>query len=177
MTSTPRAKFLAAGIVLEFAESANAQFQKQKLGQPLAKTLRAKRASLEETVALYQQVSDYQVQEFATRAAYSTAQLYLELATELLNLPTPAGLNELEKEQYLVLLEEQAIPFEDLAISLHEANASRARQQIWDQWIAKSFEALAELLPARYRPAETAGTAEEKRLFWLQLLEQEVTQR
>ncbi|MGD9832345.1 MAG: hypothetical protein AB7U92_06315, partial [Piscinibacter sp.] len=52
--------------------------------------------------------------------------------------------------------EEQAFPFEEKAIELHEANAARASQGIYDKWVKQSFEALAKLRPVRYGKAERA---------------------
>ena len=53
-----------------------------------------------------------------------------------------------------MLLEEQAFPFEEKAIELHEVNARRAAEGIYDEWVKKSFAALAELRPVRYGKAE-----------------------
>ena len=59
-----------------------------------------------------------------------------------------------ELEQYNVLLEEQAFPFEEKAIELHETNARRASDGIYDKWVKSSFTALGELRPARYGKVE-----------------------
>ena len=58
------------------------------------------------------------------------------------------------REQYDVLLEEQAFPFEEKSIKLHEVNAARAREGIYDEWVQKSFVALAQLNPGRYAKGE-----------------------
>src|SRR3569623_86861 len=68
----------------------------------------------------------------------------------------PANLSPLELEQYNVLLEEQAYPFEEKAIALYEANARRAAADIYDEWVKKSYTALGVLLPARYAKTEKA---------------------
>ena len=54
------------------------------------------------------------------------------------------------REQYDVLLEEQAFPFEEKAIELHEANAQRTGDGVYDEWVQRSFDVLAKLKPARY---------------------------
>jgi cellulose synthase operon protein C len=53
-----------------------------------------------------------------------------------------------------VLLEEQAFPFEEKAIKLHELNTARAKEGIYDEWVQKSFTALAQLNPGRYAKVE-----------------------
>ena len=50
---------------------------------------------------------------------------------------------------------EQAYPFEEKAIEIHEANSKRSHQGTYDDWVKQSFNALAKLLPARYNKAET----------------------
>jgi hypothetical protein len=67
----------------------------------------------------------------------------------------PGGLNDLELEQYEILLEEQAYPFEEKAIELHQANVGRTAEGIYDQWVKQSFASLEKLLPARYRKPES----------------------
>jgi tetratricopeptide (TPR) repeat protein len=66
----------------------------------------------------------------------------------------PKRLSTEELEQYDLLLEEQATPFEEQAIALHEANAARAREGIYDSGVQGSFGALAQLLPARFGKTE-----------------------
>ena len=71
-----------------------------------------------------------------------------------MNSERPKGLSALELEQYNVLLEEQAYPFEEQAIALHEANAHRTAEHIYDDWVKQSFAALTKLLPGRYAKTE-----------------------
>ena len=66
----------------------------------------------------------------------------------------PSGLDELALEQYDLLLEEQTFPFEEKAIDLFETNAARAADGVWDEWVEKSYEELASLMPARYAKLE-----------------------
>ncbi len=66
----------------------------------------------------------------------------------------PKNLSKDELEQYNVLLEEQAFPFEEKAIKLHEVNVGRAKDGADDEWVQKSFGALAQLNPGRYGKVE-----------------------
>jgi hypothetical protein len=66
----------------------------------------------------------------------------------------PKGLKKLELEQYNVLLEEQAYPFEEKAIELHEVNARRTAKGVYDEWVRQSFVALQTLKPGRYARVE-----------------------
>jgi len=66
----------------------------------------------------------------------------------------PKKLSKAELEQYNVMLEEQAFPFEEKAIELHETNARRAATGIYDPFVQKSFAELAKLKPGRYAKNE-----------------------
>jgi hypothetical protein len=57
-------------------------------------------------------------------------------------------------EQYIVMLEEQAYPFEEKAIELHEVNVRRIADRIYDRWVRSSIEALGKLRPVRYGKVE-----------------------
>jgi hypothetical protein len=66
----------------------------------------------------------------------------------------PGNLNEMELEQYEILLEEQAFPFEEQAISLHEINMRRSWEGVYDDWVKRSFSELKKLMPARFDKQE-----------------------
>jgi hypothetical protein len=98
--------------------------------------------------------SDYGVAEVTTAATYHVAALYQDFAKSLTGSQRPKKLSKLELEQYDVMLEEQADPYVDQAIALHGANARRASEGLYDEWVQKSFAALRVLQPARYGKTE-----------------------
>jgi hypothetical protein len=59
-------------------------------------------------------------------------------------------------------LEEQAYPFEEKAIHIHESNVERVAQGIYDQWVQKSFSKLKVLDPGRYAKSEKGETIASK---------------
>ena len=77
------------------------------------------------------------------------------MSRDLIKSERPKDLDELALEQYDLLLEEQATPFEEKAIQIHQANAQRTTKGIYDQWVKRSFEELAKLMPARYKKSES----------------------
>ena len=89
-----------------------------------------------------------------TAAGWAMADLYRDLGKSLLDSERPPSLSQEEREAYDVLLEEQAFPFEEKAIEIHETNARRAADGVYDQWVRKSYASLAELKPARYARSE-----------------------
>ena len=151
---TDRSRFLAAKASLIRIEPAVEEFKSIKLVQPLAKSLKAKKAAMDKVLGMYSRALDYQVAEVTTAATFGMAELYRRLSADVLASERPSKLSADALEEYNVLLEEQAYPFEEQAIKLHEANAKRAADGIYDEWVKKSFDALAKLMPARYAKAE-----------------------
>ena len=151
---TDRSRALAARATLTLAIPLRDEFLRIKLVAPLKKSLAEKRQALEAALKAYTQAADYQVAEVTTAATYESAELYRQLGKDLLTSQRPKNLSKDELEQYDVLLEEQAFPFEEKAIKLHEVNAARAKDGTYDEWVQKSFAALAQLNPGRYGKVE-----------------------
>jgi tetratricopeptide (TPR) repeat protein len=151
---TERSKYLAAKATLKFAEPTSFAFNSVRLTAPLKKSLPLKKESMERALDAYGRAAQYGVAEVTTAATYSMAELYRTLAKDLMESERPANMGAEELEQYDILLEEQAFPFEEKAIEIHEGNAARAREGVYDEWVQKSFDALAKLKPARYAKAE-----------------------
>lgn len=151
-----RTRFLAAQSTLRLAQPAYDSFQQIKLKAPLQKNLKRKKTQMQSAIAAYKKAANYGIAEITTAATFRIGELYQQFSQALLESERPKGLNEEELEQYEILLEEQAYPFEDKAIALHETNTKRTVKGIYDQWVKRSFEALAQLLPARYAKREKA---------------------
>jgi len=151
---TDRSKALAAKATLTLAEPAREEFMRVKLVTPLKKSLAEKRKAMEAALKAYTQAADYQVAEVTTAATFESAELYRQLGKDLMSSERPKGLSKEELEQYDVLLEEQAFPFEEKAIQLHQVNTARAKEGTYDEWVQKSFAALAQLNPGRYAKVE-----------------------
>jgi len=149
-----RTRFLAAQAQDELAEDTYRSFAAVKLTLPLKESLKRKRAALDTALAAYKRCEDYGIQQFATKARYRIGDIYATLSDDLLKSERPQDLDELAKEQYDVLLEEQSDPFIEKAIEVHEGNAQRSWEGINDEWVQKSFAALEKLLPARYKKPE-----------------------
>lgn len=151
---TDRSKYLAARATLETSSAPLATFNAVKLVAPLERTLKSKRAAMEKVLGVYDQALDYGVAEVTTAATYGMGELYRQFAADLMASERPKDLDEAAREEYDVLLEEQAFPFEEKAIELHEANAKRTSEGIYDESVRKSFDVLAKLKPARYAKSE-----------------------
>ncbi len=149
-----RTRYLAAKATLELAEPVRRRFLAVRLSQPLADSLKVKKERMEDVLKAYGQAADYGVAEVTTAATYRLAEVYGQFSRDLMESERPRDLDAAALEQYELLLEEQAFPFEEKAIELYEANTSRAADGVYDEWVQQSFAALAELVPARYAKLE-----------------------
>jgi tetratricopeptide (TPR) repeat protein len=154
---TDRSRYLAAQASLELARPLDAAARAIPLVVPLDRSLLARKQALEVALAAYGKAADYAVASVTTAAGYAMADLYREFGRALLESERPRNLTAEELEQYDVLLEEQAFPFEEKAISIHERNVRRAAEGVYDEWVRKSYAELAQLKPGRYARTERDG--------------------
>lgn len=146
-----RGMTLAGRASLELATPLRESFRAIHLTTPLKKSLELKRAALEKALAAYQRADRYSIADVSTRATFEEAELYRQMAEDLMQSERPRNLSAEALEQYGLLLEEQAFPFEEKSIELHEINVSRlASQGIYDGATRESLAVLAKLKPARY---------------------------
>ena len=153
-TRTERTRYLGAMAALALVQPAVDDYKKVALVEPLARNLKTKKAKLEEALRGYATAAEYGVADASTAATFHTAALYQDFGKAMLASQRPKGLKKLELEQYNVLLEEQAFPFEEKAIELHEVNTKRSVKGVYDEWVQKSLAALHALKPGRYARAE-----------------------
>jgi TolA-binding protein len=155
-----RSSTLGAEVALILANNERQKFERIKLDLPFRASLAKKSEQLKLTTAAYERVLSFEIKDYLAAARYNMAYSYQTLAHDIMNSERPKGLNDLELEQYQILLEEQAIPVEEQAIALHKLNVSRRERGRIDPYIQKSFEALATLNPSLYqRPIKESSHA------------------
>ncbi len=153
-TGTERTTYLAAKAELELAQAGEAEFRAVKLAQPLQANLAKKKDLMQQTVAAYGRAVEYKVGEVTSASVYRLAEVYRHFAAELMTSERPKEMDEEEAEMYNVMLEEQAFPFEEKALAIHESNMRLIPQGVYDQWVKASMKSLAELNPGRYAKQE-----------------------
>ena len=151
---TDRTKYLAATASMELIKPLHRSYQQAKLTVPLKKSLKKKKKLMQQSIDAYNKALKYRVEEVTTEATYQIAEIYHSFAEALLESQRPKGLNEEELEEYELLLEEQAYPFEEKAIDIHLANFKRIPTGTYDQPVRDSLKVLGELMPFRYAKAE-----------------------
>jgi len=111
---------------------------------------------MQQSIAAYTRALDYQVEEVTTEATYQIAEIYHSFANALLDSQRPGGLNEEQLEEYELLLEDQAYPFEEKAIDIHLTNFRRIPKGAYNQSVKNSLKVLGDLMPFRYGKMEVA---------------------
>lgn len=149
-----KTKVMGATAALEVGRISAANFKSLRLTLPLERSLPQKKQSMESAIAALTKAANYGYAEITTAATYELGALYQNFGKSLIESDRPRNLAALELEQYNVLLEEQAYPFEEKAIQTHEANLKRIAQGVYDEWIARSAVALATISPAKYGKRE-----------------------
>ena len=147
---TERTRFIASTAALELARAQHQRFNAVKLVAPLKQNLARKKQLMQEAVNLYSQASSYRVADTATEATHAIGDIYRGFSKALLESERPKHLSAVELEQYNILLEDQAFPFEEKAIEFYEANLTHVKDGVFDTWVQQSQTRLAELFPARF---------------------------
>ena len=152
---TGQSRALAAEAAWARTEASRDRFEGIELKLPLNSSLEKKTAALKTLVADIQQSQSYAIARYTTAANHTLGNAYLTLSKDILDSERPKGLNELEGEQYSILLEDQAYPFEEKAIEILEGNVAVMQQGIYDTYVQQSIDSLSQLLPVRYNKKET----------------------
>ena len=149
---------MAANAALILAEPSLTAFYDVKLVKPFKKNLDKKKKRMKTAINNYNKLIDYEVSEVTAASTYQLAEIYYHFSHALMESERPSDLNADELEQYNLVLEEQAYPFEEKAIGVHEKNIELLSIGIYNKWIDKSIEKLAILMPARYARSEQENT-------------------
>ncbi|MBL4606914.1 MAG: tetratricopeptide repeat protein [Pseudomonadales bacterium] len=151
---TPRMRYHAAQSAYQMAQPHHRQFESIKLQLPLQNSIAVKQEAMQQALKYYSYVLEIGEASFISAAFYQTGSLYQKLAADLLTSERPQELNANELEQYNILLEEEAFPFENRAIESYIKAAELTTQQVYDLWVKKCFKKLRFLLPVRYAKDE-----------------------
>jgi hypothetical protein len=155
---TPRTRYLAANAALVLAEQRYDAFVAIKLEKPFEVNVRRKQDLMKTATQSFNKLVDYELGEFTAAATFYLAEIYGHFSKALMTSERPEGLSPSELEQYELGLEEQAYPFEEKAIEVHESNLKLISRGVYNGWVEKSLQKLAELVPVRYdKPEETSG--------------------
>jgi len=153
---TDRTRFLAAGAALVLTEQTFGRFARLELVQPFEDSLAEKQKRMDEVLGELEALVDYEVADVTSAATFYIAEVYDEFSRALMESERPSGLTEAEKVDYELVIEEEAYPFEEQAIDIHQKNHELLASGIYNDWVQKSLDRLAVLMPGRYAKNETS---------------------
>src|SRR6185369_11661112 len=151
---TPRTRYLAGKAALVLAEQTYDRFTEVRLVKPFEENLRKKKELMKETTQAFNKLVEYEVGEVTAAATFYLAEIYAHFSKALTQSERPDGLNAQEMQEYELAIEEQAYPFEEKAIQIHEKNLELISMGIYNPWIDKSLGRLAKFVPVRYDKPE-----------------------
>ena len=151
---TDRTRYLGASASLVLTEPLFEEFAQIKLVKPFDKNLKKKKLAMKAAKDGFEKLLSYEVGDVTSASTYYIAEMYYNFNRSLVTSERPDDLNPLEKEQYELALEDQAYPFEEKTIQIHEKNLELMSLGIFSSWIENSIEKLAKLVPSRYAKYE-----------------------
>jgi TolA-binding protein len=154
---TPRIRFLAAQSALVLSEDLYQQFGQVDLVQPFEQSLQEKQKRMDAALAALESLVDYEVGEVTAAATFYIAEIYMDFSQSLVNSERPTDLGPAELQDYELVIEEEAFPFEERAIEVHEKNLELMVAGLYNPWIEKSLDKLADLMPGRYAKFEISS--------------------
>ena len=154
---SPRMRFLAAQSGLVLAEQAYLRFDDVKLVQPFERSLQEKQRRMDATLEAFDSLVAYEVGEVTAAATFYIAEVYYGFSQALLESERPADLGPDELMDYEMVIEEEAFPFEERAIEVHEKNLELLTAGVFNDWVERSLGKLAELMPGRYAKFELSS--------------------
>ncbi len=155
---TDRSRYLASKAALVLAELTFERFAGLQLTQPFEESLADKQSRMDDSLEAFEGLVEYQVAEVTAAATFYIAEIYANFSASLMDSERPAGLSPAEALDYDLVLEEEAYPFEDQAIEVHEQNyAFLTASGVYNDWVQKSMDRLAVMMPARYAKNELSA--------------------
>jgi TolA-binding protein len=154
---TPRVRYLAAQSALVIAQELYQRFAELRLVLPFERSLKEKKARMNGTLEAFGALVDYEVGDVTAAATFYMAEVYADFSRALMESERPGDLSASERSEYDATLEEEAFPFEEKAIAVHEKNLELLGSGVYNEWIEKSLARLAALSPGRYAKFEASS--------------------
>lgn len=154
---TERTRYLAGIASLEIIAPIYDQFVAIKLKRPFKRYLKIKKKKMKRNIRRYNSLVDYHVGDVTAAATFYIAETYYHFSRALMDSERPRKLSELELEEYNLMLEEQAYPFEEKGITIHKKNIELLNAGVYSQWIDRSLRKLGELVPGRFAKYEVSS--------------------
>ncbi len=154
---TDRSRFLAAKSSLVLTQPLYGVFTELDLVQPFEQSLAEKKRRMDAALQGFEALVAYEVGEVTAAATFYMAEIYGHFSDALLASERPSGLSPADLLDYELVIEEEAYPFEERAIEVHQENLELMRVGIFNSWVQRSLDELAVLMPGRYAKHEISS--------------------
>jgi hypothetical protein len=132
-------------------------FAAVRLTLPFEVSLAEKQQRMDAALAAFEGLVDYEVSEVTAAATYYIAEIYYDFSQALMDSERPDDLSASELLDYELAIEEQAFPFEERSITVHEQNFALVSSGVFNPWVERSLMKLASLMPGRYAKSEISS--------------------
>ncbi len=140
----------AGRAALILSEDVFNRFAEIELTLPFDRSLEEKKKRMDVALATFRHLLDYEVGEITAASTFHIAEIYGEFSRALLESERPTDLAAGDLSEYEMVLEEEAYPFEEKSIEVHEKNLELMVSGVYNRWIERSLAELAEVMPGRY---------------------------
>ncbi len=154
---TDRTRYLAARSALVLTRPLFDEFAGLRLTQPFEESLERKKRLMSGALAGFEALVAYEVSEVTAASTYYLARIYGNFSRSLIESERPEGLSAADMNAYELVIEEEAFPFEEQSIAVHQKNLELMRTGIFNDWIQESLDELALLMPGRYAKHELSS--------------------
>jgi TolA-binding protein len=154
---TSRTRTLAGRSALVLAEQIFQDFTAVKLRQPFETSLKEKQQRMDAAIKAMDGLVDYEISDVTAAATYYIAETYFDFSRTLTESERPKDLEPERMQEYEQALDEQAYPFEEKAIGVHEKNLEMLHAGVFNEWVEKSLGRLGDLVPGRYAKKEASS--------------------
>src|SRR5881628_1544684 len=153
---TARTRTFAGRAALVLADRVYQEFADVKLRQPFESSLQEKKQRMDAAIEAMDRLVTYEIAEVTAAATYYMAEIYFDFSRSLAESERPTDLKPADMAEYEAALDEEAFPFEEKAIHVHEKNLELLRKGVFNAWIEKSLGRLAVMMPGRYAKPEVS---------------------
>jgi cellulose synthase operon protein C len=154
---TARTRTFAGRAALVLADRVYQEFADVKLRQPFESSLQEKKQRMDAAIEAMDRLVPYEIAEVTAAATYYMAEIYFDFSRSLAESERPTDLKPADMAEYEQALDEEAFPFEEKAIHVHEKNLELLRKGVFNAWIEKSLGRLAVMMPGRYAKPEVSS--------------------
>jgi hypothetical protein len=154
----PEILAFAARSQLRIAEHSFEEYGGFHIAPPVEDTVVRKRELLQGVIREFVAAGNYRTADVITASNFFIGRALELFKEDILSSPVPPGLGPGEQEEYDLLLQEMAFPFEEKALGAYRVNIQRSvTLEMLDPWIEQTYERMAELAPWAYQREETVA--------------------